>query len=307
MKFSLRQLSYVRAAARHRSIATAAKQLSISQSSIWAAIDSFESSFSIRLFVRQPSKGLVLTPTGKTLLERIEYLLQQAETLDAELLGISAQVRGELHIGCFAPIAPLTLPSILQGMTVRYPDLRIQVLEGDLPFVNSLLDAGTVDVILSYDLGLPSGVLFEKLGQARPHAIFASDHPLASQDRISLRDLGSEPMILLDLPESRTYFDLLFKIAEMSPNIIYRTGSYETLRSFVSAGLGFSILNLRPQIDHAYTGKQVACVPFAEALPMPSIGVGLRPNDYPSPALKEFVRECRRFFTPERCNRLFVT
>lgn len=307
MKFTLRQLAYIESAAKHQSIAMAARESRISQSSISGAIDDFESAYSVQLFVRQPSKGLNLTSCGRALVDKISHLLRQVETVDAELLGVHEHVTGELNLGCFAPLAPLVLPSILRALTVRYPALSIRVHEGDLRYVNGLLEKGEADVILSYDLGLSEGVSFEKLGEARPHAIFNEAHPMAKSDRVSIQDLLSEPMILLDLPESRTYFDILFKTADALPKVVYRTETYETVRSFVSAGLGYSILNVRPAIDHAYTGNRVVCVPLDGPLPVPAVGIGVRPNDYLTRATREFVDECRTFFSHLDRDLLFVS
>ena len=307
MKFSLRQLAYIESAAEHQSIALAAKASQISQSSIAGAIDDFEATFSVQIFVRSPSKGLKLTSSGRALADKISYLLRQAQTFDGELLGLSERVCGELNIGCFAPLTPLVLPSILRGLSVRYPSLTIRVQEGDLRYVNELLDSGKADVILSYDLGLSERVSFEKLGEARPHAIFSETHALAKRERVSIEELVSEPMILLDLPESRTYFDVLFKTVGALPNVLYRTETYETVRSFVAAGLGYSVLNVRPAIEHAYTGNRVVCVPLEGALPVPAVGVGVRPDDFLPRAAQEFVGECRAFFSSPNRERLFVT
>jgi len=306
-KFTIRQLGYIEAAAKYQSMAMAAKMSQISQSSIAGAIDDFESTFSVQLFVRHPSKGLDLTPSGRALIERMSRLLRQIDAFNTELNGLSEQVAGQLNLGCFAPLAPLILPPILRALNIRYPELTIRVIEGDLLYVNGLLNAGKVDVILTYDLGLPEGVAFEKLRQLNPHVILCESHPLAKRKTISISDIVSEPMILLDLPESRTYFDLIFKTFDVVPRVVYRTGTYETVRSFVAEGLGYALLNLRPVLDHAYTGKKVVCIPIADNVPASTVGIGTRPNDYLSRATHEFINECRSFFATEYLNKISVS
>ncbi|OSQ43337.1 LysR family transcriptional regulator [Thalassospira alkalitolerans] len=306
MNFTLKQLTYVQAAADHRSIASAAQKLRISASSIGAAIDGFEQRFEIQIFVRQPSKGLMLTPPGKVLIEKINHLLLEAKTFDAQLSGHDESLVGELVVGCFAPITPHILPLIVRAMKSRFPGLIIRILEGDLREVNGFLASGAAEITLGYDLGLPEGISFTKLGEVRPHAIFSTSDPLANRKSVSITELVGPPMILLDLPESRTYFDLLFSYVRKTPNIAFRTGTYETVRSLVAAGMGFSILNLRPAIDQTYTGNEVVCVPLEEDLPAPSIGFGFRIRDYISPAAREFAEECKRVFATERVASMFV-
>ncbi len=57
MHFTLKQLRYVEAAGRLGSIAKAADELAISQSSITAAIDSLEFGLDYDMFVRTPAKA----------------------------------------------------------------------------------------------------------------------------------------------------------------------------------------------------------------------------------------------------------
>ena len=82
MKFNLKPLSYIEAAANHGSIAKAAQSMRISKSSISAAIDAFEADFGISLFLRQPSKGLDLTAGGRRAMDDLRHLLQQARQME---------------------------------------------------------------------------------------------------------------------------------------------------------------------------------------------------------------------------------
>lgn len=57
MRFTLKQLRHIGAAGRLGSIANAATKLSISQSSIAAAIDGLEDKLGFDIFLRTPAKG----------------------------------------------------------------------------------------------------------------------------------------------------------------------------------------------------------------------------------------------------------
>ena len=65
MFFTLKQLRYVEAAGRLGSIAAAAQELAISQSSITAAIDALETSLDYDIFLRTPARGIRSTPAGR--------------------------------------------------------------------------------------------------------------------------------------------------------------------------------------------------------------------------------------------------
>ena len=85
MNFTLKQLRYVEAAGRLRSIANAAVEVSISQSSITTAIDALEGSLGYALFVRTPAKGIQPTPAGREALQLIRNFLNQTQQFEAEL------------------------------------------------------------------------------------------------------------------------------------------------------------------------------------------------------------------------------
>lgn len=304
---SLRQLRYVVTAARLRSIAKAAQHLSISQSSIAAAINNFEEEFNVTIFVRQQAKGLVLTTVGSQVLGRIGRFLSEADNFVQDLSGLGENLEGAVNVGCFAPVSPHFLPPIIRDMTRKHSDVSVHIHEGDLRSVQDHLRDGVADIILTYDLGLDSAFEAEPLREAPPHVILAANDPLAQQEVVHLKDLAGRPMILLDLPESRTYFELMFEAAGTQPRIVHRTRTYELVRGLVATGLGFSILNVRPLIDSTYTGRRIACRRLAGAVRTPRFVLARRAHDYPSPLMEAFSAACRAFFHSDRAPRHIVT
>jgi DNA-binding transcriptional LysR family regulator len=307
VKFSLKQLQYIEAAGRLKSIAAASEAMRISKSSVAAAIDGFEANYKVTLFIRQPSKGLILTPAGKRLMGQLINLIGQAQGFDDHLAGKAGAIRGEFIIGCFAPLAPQVLPFAVRAVTQLFPDIQVKIIEGDLRFISELVAQGLADLALSYDLGMPEGAKFEVMGVAHPHAVFARDDPMADEPNTSLTALAPRPMILLDLPESRTYFELLFRSANVKPNVTFRTGTYQTLRSFVSIGLGYSILNLRPATKFANTGREVVCVPLVDDLPAPQVGILWQGDAANYPPAELFIKECRRLYATSQGQQHFVS
>ena len=307
MNVSLRQLEYVSTAADCGSICRASERLRISQSSISTAIDRVEREFGIRIFVRQPSKGLTVTRSGRQLLHRIAGLLAEVDSFAAKASILNDSLAGELNIGCFAPFSPQFLPSIFRELTDRYPAISIHLYEGDVREVQKFLIEGTVDAILSYDVGLSRQITSIELGEAPPYVVLSEHDPLTHRKSVALADLKDEPMILLDLPESRTYFSMLFETIGSQPNIAHRTETYEMVRSLVAAGLGFSILNLRPVIDETYDGNRVVCRPLSDNVRAPKFIVGQRRHDISTPLVKAFGKVCREYFNSDMVARHTVT
>jgi DNA-binding transcriptional LysR family regulator len=265
MNSTLRQLSYLVEAARSGSVSAAAKNLSISSSSILMAIDKIESEFGVQIFVRQRSKGLMITTAGKTVILRIVQLLDEVDSFEKDLGGHEYSIEGEIHVGCFGSISPHILPQIIRNLTADHPGIKAHMHEGNLLRIQEYLRNGTVDILVTYDAGMTDEFDIEPLVSAPPHAVLAANEELALQDQVSLKDLAQRPLFLMDLPESANYILSVFKDHGYRPNVVHRTESYEMIRSSVAAGLGVAIQNMRPLINVTYGGLEVVCKPILES------------------------------------------
>jgi DNA-binding transcriptional LysR family regulator len=86
---------------------------------------------------------------------------------------------------------------------------------------------------------------------------------------VKLTELAGEDMVLLDIAHSREYFLGMLQAAGVEPQVRYSSRSYETVRSLVARGQGYSILNHVPQSPRTYDGGELAAIPIAgEASPL---------------------------------------
>lgn len=244
VRITLKQLRYLDAAIRTGSIAKAATEMNISQSSITAAIDVIEQHLGFDLFRRMPAKGVRVTEAGVTVGAQVTRFLEQARIFEAELLSLKGDPTGTLRIGCYAPTAPHILPRLMHHIAKRHPHIRVDLREGDMSDMTTLMQSGAVDVALTYARVTPETMPFIPLFRARPFVIAPEDSPLAAQDVISMQDLSGLPMVLLELPATRAYFQELFDHNDAKMNVVHSTKSSSVLRGLVSANFGFSILNI---------------------------------------------------------------
>jgi DNA-binding transcriptional LysR family regulator len=191
----------------------------------------------------------------RALLEHLDEVLDSAS-------GQAGQIRGRIRIACFVTLTPFILPRLISELGSNHPDLEVEVVETQADDVRAVLRNGTAEVALTYDLGLGPGIDTEVLHIARPYVALARDHPLAASAELDLADLAAEPMVLLDLPDSRDYFEKILVDAGVKPRIHYRSASYETVRGMVARGHGFSILNQEPAHHGTYDGGEVVAVPI---------------------------------------------
>ena len=84
--FTIKQLRYIEAVGRLGSIAQAAGELNISQSSITSAIDGLESEVGFDLFIRTRAKGVQTTSGGEQVLDLIRRYIEQSRHFEEDVV-----------------------------------------------------------------------------------------------------------------------------------------------------------------------------------------------------------------------------
>ncbi|WP_053385092.1 LysR substrate-binding domain-containing protein [Leucobacter celer] len=270
---TLTQLVYFAECAKTLNMTAASQELHVAQSAVSTAITQLERALGAPLFIRQHSKGLVLTPAGETLLRHshqlFDHLNDTLETIRAE----QSDIRGSITVACFNTLAPFLLPQLISTLQQRYPELEIEVTEGDHEESLAALRGGRAELAITYNLTDADGIDRAIVGEFRPHVIVHTEHRLASRKRIALADVADDPFVLLDPPSSSAYFQGILLQAGIMPKIKYRSSSYETVRSMVAAGLGYSILNQRPRIEQTYTGASTVAIEITDPVASLSVAV----------------------------------
>src|ERR1700733_3150587 len=277
-EITLTQLRYFAAAAERRSMTEAARELFVAQSAVSAAIGQLEQQVGTQLFIRQRSKGLVLTQAGVQLLGDVRALMVGLDQAIDTARGIDIQVRGTIRLACFVTLAPFILPEVISRARAAHPQLNIEVDEVDAEEAREALRSGRAELSVSYDFAYGDGIKREVIDTTPAHVLLPAGHPLAARDPVYLRDLAREKLILLDLPHSRDYFLQLLASAGLDPEIAHRSRNYETVRAMVAHGHGFSVLNQRPRHDLTYDGRRVAARKIADDVPALRVVIATRPG-----------------------------
>lgn len=262
MRFTLRQLEYFVAAGETGSVRLASERVNISQPSVSAAISHLEQVFGVQLFVRHHAQGLSLTPAGERLLREARSLLAHADDISSLAGELADGVAGSLVVGCLVTLAPMLIPAVARGFGAQHERVQLEIVEDHHAGLMEGLRHGRLSAALSYDLDLPPEVAFEKLVALPPYVLLPASHALASRTSLTLRDLGAEPYVMLDLPQSREYFLGLFLQEDITPRVAARSAHTDVVRSLVASGHGFGLANVRPRNRAALDGQPLAYVPL---------------------------------------------
>lgn len=262
LRFTLRQLEYFVTVGELGSIVQASAQVNVSSPSISAAISQLEDEFGLPLFVRKHAHGLSLTQAGRQFMVQARKVLTEADSLNRLAGAISGKMQGPLSIGCLLTFAQVLLPAIRRDFQRKHVDVKLSQIECDQQALIEKLRRAEIDVALTYDLEVPPDLDFIPLRSLPLYAVVAADHPLAKFKSVAVETLVEHPMVLLDLPISRTYFMSAFDRAGVTPNIVERTRDMAVMRSLVANGFGFSVANIRPHSDLSPDGRALCFIPL---------------------------------------------
>lgn len=292
--FTLVQLRYFGAVARLENMTAAAAELNVTQSTLSSAIARLEDEFGASLFTRLSSKGLRLTPSGKRLLLGSQAFLEEADLLYQSVRDEGEALAGELVVGIYSPLAPFKAPVILQAFEAVHPGVKVSFHEGDQESLRQALLDGICELALMYDQGV--GAEFDRnvLERIPPHVIVPADHPRAATplEPVSLADFADEPLILLDAKHTREYYLDMFNQLGIRPSIRHVVSGYETVRSYVARGHGYSLLNQRLASHLTYAGGSVVPLEIIEDLPPIEMSLVRPIGAKPTRKSLEFERVC---------------
>ena len=292
MQFTLKQLRYFEAVIRTGSIAGAAQELNISQSSISAAVETIEKITGTELVRRMPAKGVRPTRKGQDALLIVQKYLAQTRSFDSELRSFSGDLQGTLRLGCYAPPAHYILPPVLKHVSARFPSIHIDLIEGDNVSLNTELANGTIDIALIFRRFASANQPFLSLFAAPPAALIPTEWPIARQQEPSLKELADMPMILLDIPGSKPYFTSLFEARKLKPCIAYTTKSSPVLRGLVGAKFGYALLNVFDPSDRQGNLGYIAR-PIAGHHDTPHFGVAYTQAAQRSSIVQSVLQACQ--------------
>ncbi|ODU22602.1 MAG: LysR family transcriptional regulator [Sphingomonas sp. SCN 67-18] len=292
MRYTLKQLSYFVATGESNSITLASERIHISSPSISSAISHLEAEFGVQLFFRNHAQGLALTPAGERLLVAARQLLREAEGLQDLANEITHDVSGPLRVGTFRTLAPLILPDLWMEFRDLFPRITTRIYENDESELAARLRRAELDVAITYAQA-GDDLVFETLALLPTYALVPASHRLASAGSVDLKALADDPFVLLDLPVSRDYFMELFGRVSVKPDIVARSEQPETVRSYVAAGLGYSLMTARPRSLVAPNGKPLAYLRLENDFRPMELGLLTSKNIQKTRAVIAFQDFCR--------------
>ena len=235
--------------ARARNFTRAGAELNLSQSALSRAIQKLEDQLGQTLFERKP-REVVLTDTGRLLLERAQEILKLVEDTAAELA--EAGRRGRVRLGAIPTIAPYYLPRLLGSFAQRHADITVAVQEDTTESLIRRCMNGEIDLAI---VALPittKTVEVESLFTEELFLVVPAGHPLATAKRLPLKAVDGYPFVMLN--EAHCLSENIYSFCRrqsIQPVTVERTSQLATVQELVSLDHGVSIVpEMARRIDH---------------------------------------------------------
>ena len=238
--------------AKNKSFTKAANELHITQPAISKHIRELESYYNVRLIDRN-AQNSILTKAGEIFLSHAEKIIENYNQLQYEMNRINQTFSGELHIGASTTIGQYIIPSLLAQFMKTYPDLKVELINGNSEEIEKDLIEGRIEIGLVEGLHKNPAIKYfpflkdEIVLVTRPTSIYGE------LDTIDVSKLMVMPLVLREYG-SGTLEVINTKLNEKGlnldkMNILLHLGNSESIKSFLQISDCVAFLSIRDIIN----------------------------------------------------------
>lgn len=255
---------YVYEVYKERSFTKAAQNLYISQPSLSARIKKIEEIIGEPLFDRSTTP-LQLTEVGKVYIEAAEEITQIEQRLENYINDLAGLKTGNLAVGASTLFAAYVVPSLITQFNQKFPDVHIQLIEGNTAELEEMLGSNALDFVIDnyhYD-----SILYNKELYCEENILLAVPKHFAVNEELGMYQLSYKniknknylnqkyPAVPLgrfaDLPfimltqgnDTRTRGDRLCRNVGFKPNIVLEFNQQSTAYMASSTQLGATFIS----------------------------------------------------------------
>lgn len=239
ISITLAQLQTFSVVADLESFTAASEQLGMTQSAVSHAVAALERELQVSLLERRRG-GIATTEVGKHVLSHAKEVLRLTERIHQSAATAIGLQTGRVRLGSFPSVSARLLPDLLRRFQQRYPGIEIVLLEGTDQEVREWIMTRTVDAGV---VTLPTDKGFKTVDLAQDEflAVVSTQHRLAGNNQIDIRQLSDEPFIL-SKAGCGPLIKSLFRRANVVPRIQFEVIELQTIFAMVEENMGVTIV-----------------------------------------------------------------
>jgi LysR family transcriptional activator of glutamate synthase operon len=241
----LRQLEYVAAIVRCKTMRKAAQELYISEATMSQQIRALEVELGFSLFERH-GRTLRLSAQGEHLLPALQALLHAKRDFEQNAAEIKSSNRVSIRFGITQDIAVMFLPGIFRKFKNIYPNVRLEIYEGGTYALAEQVSNHAIDIaVFAISNLVPDefkNLVIRPLTASEVVAVTSRHHHLAHKENISKVRLANEEIIAFsdDFISSRLLYAILGPKSDL--NIVCATNDPQSALPLAQEGTGIIFL-----------------------------------------------------------------
>lgn len=197
--------------AKYESFTKAGEQMFMTQSRVSKRISIMEDELGLRLFIRNKRK-VVLTPAGRILARRLRNISDDILNAIQEAHVAQTGMSGQLKLG-FLEWGTIVFMDKLEEFRKNNPQISIDICRSNFSELRNQLFFSRMDIIFStsYDSCQLSEneYLFIPLKEVSLVAYMSPKNPLSHRESLTINDLRSEPLLMVDRNSSSGYSEYI--------------------------------------------------------------------------------------------------
>jgi LysR family transcriptional regulator, cys regulon transcriptional activator len=242
---NLHQLRFVREAVRQNfNLTDAAKALFTSQPGVSKAIIELEEELGVDIFTRHGKRIRGLTEPGRLVLNSVELIMQEIDSLKRIGKEYAAQDSGSFTIATTHTQARYMLPKVVQAFMQRFPKVRLSLLQGNPRQIADMVKNDQADLAIATEsIAAVDGLITLPCYQWEHVLVVPHEHPLTRSKAISLEEIAEYPLITYDAAfAGRSKVDHAFELRQLKPDVLLEAIDADVIKTYVELGMGVGII-----------------------------------------------------------------
>ncbi len=241
----LQQLRYVREVVRAGfNVSAAAEALHTAQPGVSNQVQLLEQELKVQIFERKGKRLTGLTKPGEAIVALAERVLREVENIKQVGAEFSNETTGTLSVATTHTQARYALPPVIKSFTERFPDVRLELHQGNPTQVCEMVLAGVADIgIATEAIELFGELIMLACYQWNRCLVAPPDHPILKEDPLTLEAIANYPVVTYDFAfAGRSKINKAFEARGLKPNVVLTAIDSDVIKTYVELGLGIGIL-----------------------------------------------------------------
>ncbi len=303
----LHQLRYIREVMRCKlNISLAAEALHTSQSGVSKQIQLLEEELNLHIFLRNGKRLSGVSESGKIILGLSERILRDVNNIKQVSEEFRKKEAGMLSIAATHTQARYRLPSVVTAFMARFPEVKLNIHQGNPTQVAELVANGDADIGIATEfINTNNKLLCLPCYEWNRCVIAPHGHPVFACGLLTLEKIIAYPLITYDFSiTGGSLVNRVFSEAGLEPNIVLTAIDADVIKTYVNLGLGIGLL--ASLAYDAGRDEHLGMIDASHLFPASTTYLGLRRDAYLRGYLYAFIELLAPQFDRQAVDRVLM-